>query len=162
MDPLCSPQHRSERLIISGRVVLAAFFLLAVWLDPSEPAEYAQLAYLLLAVYLGYAMLLIPLAWTIYVFPNRLGVVTHVVDLIAFTLFMYFTEGPTSPFFLYFVFALLCAALRWQWRGTLWTTFATLTIFIGMGARIPSTFYTIQLLNSTASSCVVYSPCRSL
>ncbi len=133
MDPVYSPQNRAERLIVLGRVVLAAFSLLAIGLDPSEPAKYAHTAYTLLAGYLGYAALLIPLAWRARLSLRRFGVVTHSVDLAAFTLFMYFTEGPTSPFFLYFVFSLLCGTLRWQWRGTLWTAAATLAIFIGMG-----------------------------
>ena len=38
-----------------------------------------------------------------------------------------------SPFFLYFMFSLLCATLRWQWQGVLWTSVAALAIFVGLG-----------------------------
>lgn len=128
-----SPTSRQERLIGAGRIVLAASSLLAVWLDPSEPAKYAQTAYGLLAAYLAYAAVValavtrsggVPRGW-------RLG--THAVDLVFFSLFIYFTAGPSSPFIAYFVFALVCATVRWQWRGTLWTAVASLVAFVGAG-----------------------------
>ena len=46
---------------------------------------------------------------------------------------MCFTEGSRSPFFVYFLFSILCATLRWQWRGTLWTAVGGLAAFIGLG-----------------------------
>jgi hypothetical protein len=38
-----------------------------------------------------------------------------------------------SPFFMYFIFSLICATLRWQWRGIFWTAGAALVAFVGMG-----------------------------
>jgi hypothetical protein len=37
------------------------------------------------------------------------------------------------PFFVYFVFSMVCATLRWRWQETLWTAMAALTMFIGIG-----------------------------
>jgi signal transduction histidine kinase len=136
MDLPYSPRNRTERLIVIGRVVLAAFFLLAIWLDPTTPARYTQTTYTLLIVYLGYALLLVPLAWRPGASLDRLGLITHLIDLPTFVLLMYLTEGPTSPFFVYFVFALLAAALRWQWWGTLWTALVVQTVFIAMGVFV--------------------------
>ncbi|HEV8676340.1 MAG TPA: sensor histidine kinase [Methylomirabilota bacterium] len=129
-----SPQSHAERLIVTGRVVLAAFSFVALWLDPSEPARHAATAYALVALYVCYALLLALLVWRAAAPSGRLRLATHAADLAIFSLFMYFTEGPNSPFFLFFVFALVCAALRWQWRGTLWTAAAALAAFIAMGA----------------------------
>src|SRR5438128_2514561 len=56
------PGIRAERLIASGRVVLAAFSLLAVWLDPPTPAKYVEITNLLLAGYATYAVGLAVLA----------------------------------------------------------------------------------------------------
>src|SRR5262245_47135169 len=56
MDLSFSFSGRTERLIAVGRVVLASFSLLAIWLDPSEPAKYATLAYSLLVGYVVYAL----------------------------------------------------------------------------------------------------------
>lgn len=133
VDSPYSPRSRAERLIAAGRVVLASFSLLAIWLDPSEPSKYANTAYALLAVYVAYALLIALRVWRSDAALSRLGLATHIFDLAAFSLFMYFTEGPTSPFFVYFVFSLVCATLRWRWRGTLWTAVAALATFIGLG-----------------------------
>lgn len=127
------PTSRQERLIGAGRVVLAASSLLAVWLDPSEPAKYAQIAYGLLVAYLVYAALVALAVARAQAVPTGWRLATHVVDLLFFSLFIYFTAGPASPFTAYFVFALVCATLRWQWRGTLWTAIACLVTFLGAG-----------------------------
>src|SRR6266850_1315838 len=50
------PHIRAERLIASGRVVLGAFSLLAVWFDPPTPAKYVEITNLLLAGYVTYAV----------------------------------------------------------------------------------------------------------
>jgi len=128
-----APRIRAERLIASGRVVLAAFSLLAVWLDPSTPAQHAQTTYFLLLGYVGYALLVALVVWLTHVPLVRLGFVTHVLDLLLFSVLTYLTEGPTSPFFTYFMFSIVSATLRWQWRGALWTAAAALLTLIGVG-----------------------------
>jgi len=128
-----SPRSRAERLIGVGRVVLAASSLVALWRDPSEPAKYATIAYALLAAYLVYALVLAALAWRAISLTPPFGLVTHAFDLAFFSAFMYFTSGTASPFIAYFVFALVCATLRWQWRGTLWTAVVSLGAYFTMG-----------------------------
>lgn len=124
---------RAERLIAGGRVALAASSLFAVWLDPTEPAKYAEIAYALLAAYLVYAVVAALLAWRTPAPAPRRGLVTHLVDLAFFGTFVYFTAGPASPFNAYFVFSLVCASLRWHWRGTLWTVAAAALVLLGVG-----------------------------
>jgi DNA-binding NarL/FixJ family response regulator len=63
IESLYSPQSRAERLIAAGRVVLAVSSLFAVWLDPAEPAKYADVAYSLLAAYVVYAAAIAFLVW---------------------------------------------------------------------------------------------------
>ena len=50
-----------------------------------------------------------------------------------------YTSGPASPFFAYFVFALVCAAMRWSWRGTMWTAGCALAAFLGVGFYFAAT-----------------------
>jgi signal transduction histidine kinase len=133
MEPLYSPQSRAERLIAGGRVVLAASSLFAVWLDPSEPSKFAGIAYSLLVSYVVYALLIAALVWRSDAPSNRQRLITHCFDLVFFSLFIYFTAGPASPFTAYFVFSLVCATLRWQLRGTLWTAVASLAAYLGVG-----------------------------
>ncbi|HEX9730984.1 MAG TPA: sensor histidine kinase [Thermoanaerobaculia bacterium] len=128
-----SPRQRAERLIAGGRVALAASAFFAVWLDPSEPAKYAAVAYGLLAAYNVYSALIALVAWRRGRLPRRQGLVTHVFDLAFFSSFIFFTAGPSSPFNAYFVFSLVCATLRWRQRGTLWTALAALAAYLVFG-----------------------------
>lgn len=132
IEPL-PPQSRAERLIAAGRVVLAASSLFAVWLEPSEPARHAGVAYSLLVAYLAYAITVAVFSWQPEPPGERTRLLTHVFDLVFFSLFGYFTTGPASPFTIYFVFSLVCATVRWQWRGTLWTAIAAIVAFVGVG-----------------------------
>jgi signal transduction histidine kinase len=133
MEPLYSPQSRAERLIAGGRVVLAVSSLFAIWLEPSEPSNYANIAYSLLAAYVVYAAVIALLVSRSDAPSNRQRLVTHCFDLIFFSLFIYFTSGPASPWTAYFVFSLVCATLRWQWKGTLWTALVSIAVFMVLG-----------------------------
>ena len=99
-----SRQARVERVIATGRLVLAGFFLVAIWLDPFEPSRHAEFTYVILASYLGYATILAALTWRQYTPQGRAQVVAHAVDMMVFAIVIFFTEGPTSPFFVYFIF----------------------------------------------------------
>ncbi|MGH7342647.1 MAG: hypothetical protein ACREKH_19350, partial [Candidatus Rokuibacteriota bacterium] len=50
-------------------------------------------------------------------------------DLAAFSWLMVVTNGATSPFFVSLIFLLVCATIRWQVRGTLWTAAGTTAAF---------------------------------
>jgi signal transduction histidine kinase len=78
--------------------------------------------------------------WRQYLPGRRTQIVSHVLDLVIFAAIMFFTEGPTSPFFVYFVFLLICGTLRWQWRGTLWSAVAALAVVVSLA------FYPTRLL----------------
>ncbi len=73
------------------------------------------------------------LVWKAPVPPKHLGLATHAFDLAMFGVVVSFTRGPVSPFFMFFVFALVSAALRWQWRGISWTAGAALATLLGSG-----------------------------
>jgi signal transduction histidine kinase len=140
MEHWPAPPRRAERIIALARAFLAAATLLAIWLDPVEPAKLAPLTYTLLAGYVGYALLVLALVSRPAAPVAVLAPWTHALDLILISILLYLTDAPTSPFFVYFVFALLAAALRWQWQGVLVTGAVTLGIFLtlGLGAPLPS------------------------
>lgn len=122
--------HRTERVITSGRFLLAVFLLIALEVDPVDPARYAHVLERLAMVYLAYAGVIALLAWTRRTTPRYLPLITHVADLVLFSVVMYLTEGPTSPFFIYFIFATVCGALRWHGRGALLTGAAALAAYV--------------------------------
>jgi len=139
MDTHYSPQIRAERLIAAGRTVLAVSSLFGVWLDPTEPGKHARVAYSLLVAYVVYSALLALRAWRTRDPGGRERVVTHVIDLAFFSLFVYFTAGPASPFTTYFVFSMVCATLRWRWRGVLWTAAASIAAYLFIAFFIAGT-----------------------
>ncbi len=126
------PHRRVERLIATGRIVLSAFFLLAVWLDPTEPSRYARATCGILAGYLVYSIVTGIVVWRRDTVRSQLQIFSHAADLLVFAVLMFLSEGPTSPFFVYFVFLLVCATLRWQRTGTLWTALISLAFVIAL------------------------------
>lgn len=115
--------------------MLAATALFAVWLDPAEPAVFADETYALYWVYLLYSGILA--AWTFAADSGeRFRVAVHVVDIVAFSVFQYLTLGPSSPFFVYFVFSMFCGAIRWGWRGTLFTGAAAMAAYLAISFSI--------------------------
>src|SRR5215471_14433758 len=133
-SPLSS-RVQIERVIAGGRVALAAASLFGIWWDPAEPAAAVAITYALTGVYLAYALGLLGLVWAHHP-GGRLPIVTHVGDIVFVSVLQYLTLGPSSPFFLYFVFSIFCAALRWNWKGILLTAGATLASYLLMTAWI--------------------------
>src|SRR5207244_3393555 len=64
--------------------------------------------------------------------------------IVLFSVFQYLTLGPSSPFFVYFIFSLFCGTLRWQWRGTIGTALVVLPLFVIMGASMSRAFGAAQ------------------
>jgi signal transduction histidine kinase len=119
--PSYSPTTRAEHLIAAGRAVLAVVSFLAIWLDPGELSHNVDVAYKLLAGYGLYALTVWFWLARVAVVPRGVSLGTHAVDLLFFASFQHFTVASSSPFFVYFLFALVAATMRWQLRGVLWT-----------------------------------------
>ena len=134
IQPEYTPHARAERLIAGGRLVLASFSLIAIYLEPSTPAKYQHATYSLLVVYTIYAAAVFAYTWRSAVPSGRWRLISHAADLVLFSIFISLTEGPASPFFLYFVFSLFCATLRFAWRGILFTGAAAVAIYALMAA----------------------------
>ena len=135
--PDYTPHARAERLIATGRFVLAFSSLVAIYLEPSTPARFQRATYGLLLVYTIYALIAALVAWRSPVPRARWRLFSHALDLVLFSVFVYLTEGPASPFFLYFVFSLFCATLRFSARGILATGVAAMGIY-GVMALVAS------------------------
>jgi hypothetical protein len=126
-------RRRSGRVIGLGRLVLATSFLFAIWVDPSQPTRYPDVAYGLLALYVTWAAALLGLTWWNWWLDFRSATTAHVVDIIVFGCVVYLTEGYTSPFYTFFAFILLSSAIRWSWRETAATATLVLLVFAGAG-----------------------------
>jgi signal transduction histidine kinase len=138
-----SSRMQAERTIAAGRVALALSSLFAVWLDPAEPARFAQVSYELHFAYVAYSVLLAVGTWR-WEGGTRLPIVTHVIDIIASSAFQYLTLGPSSPFFMYFLFSMFCGAIRWGPKGTLITGGVVIVSYAIMTASAAENLYPSQ------------------
>jgi len=127
-------QHRSGRVIALGRLVLASVFLIAIWLDPTQPIQFPGIAYTLLIAYVVWSVAVLVLTWSSWWLQFRLAATVHLIDVASFAVLVFFTEGYTSPFYTFFVFLILSAAIRWGWRETALTAVAVLILFLAAGA----------------------------
>lgn len=121
-------------MIALGRVMLAALFLISIWLDQSQPTQAPERTYALLLFYVLYALGIAALTWRNWWLDARLAAPAHIIDMAVFTAIVFSTNGYTSPFFLFFVLPLLSAAIRWGWRETALT--ATLLVLLYLSAGL--------------------------
>ena len=129
-------QLYSGRVIALGRLLLAMLFMAAIGIDISQPALAPIQTYVLLVGYQAFAALIVLLTWNNWWLDAKVAGPVHAADMIMFTVLVYLTEGYTSPFFIFSVFVLLSAAIRWGWRETTLTAIlvAILYLFAGIVA----------------------------
>jgi signal transduction histidine kinase len=126
-------KHRSGRVIALGRALLAALFLFAIWIDPNEPAQNATVTYTLLGLYVAVAIAVVAAIWNDWWLDAKLAAPMHFIDMVAYALLVYATDGYTSPFFLFFVFIVISAAIRWGFRETALTVVAVVLLYLAAG-----------------------------
>lgn len=125
----------TARLINVSRAALAVVAVVAMYLDPTQPLRFADVAYDVLAVYLAFALLVLILDVAGREVP-ALNVGLHLVDLGVCSIVLYFTEGPSSPFFVFFTFVLLAATMRWDWPGVSATAILLILLFVAISIAI--------------------------
>jgi hypothetical protein len=123
--------ERLERVLAVGRAFLTVSGFVAIYLDPTEPARLREVTY---GVLLGYALYSVGVLAYVHHRSTRLtprhGQVLHGLDILWTSALTFVSEGPVSPFFLFFLFVLLAAAYRWGFRGTVGTAVITVTVFL--------------------------------
>ena len=106
-------RRKLGQVIALSRLVLASIFLLAIYLDPSQPTAAPTGTFLVLGLYVAIALGLLVSTWRNWWFDHRLARPAHWLDLMVFAVVVFSTEGYTSPFFTFSLFLLLSAAIRW-------------------------------------------------
>ena len=120
----------SGRVIALGRLLLASLFLAAIWADTTQPAQFPLQAYILLVSYAALAAVLALFAWTNWWLDAQLAGPAHALDILLFTMVVFLTPGDTSPYFIFCIFVLLSAAIRWGWRATALTAVLLTLLYI--------------------------------
>ncbi|KPF77856.1 hypothetical protein IP88_05215 [alpha proteobacterium AAP81b] len=122
--------NRADRVSGLGRATLGGLALLATLGDPPMPAASAQLVGTILAGYTLFALAFAAWMWWRPLAAPAVGAWPHAIDLGVIAALIYLTTGAASPFFSFYIFAILAATLKWNWRGALWTTGAVALMFV--------------------------------
>ncbi len=121
---------RLERVLAIGRAFLTVSGLLAIYLDPTEPARLAELTYAILFAYALYSVIVLAFVHRATRLAPKDGEVLHGIDILWTAALTFVSSGPVSPFFLFFLFVELEAAYRWGFRETVATAVLTVTLFL--------------------------------
>jgi signal transduction histidine kinase len=134
---------RLERVIATARAFLATSALFAIYVDPSRPLRYAPVAYAVIAGYLLYSLVV---WWLVGHRPNwfRYGLAIHAVDVLIPAIFTLYTQGPNSPFFIFFVFVTATAAVRWGFPETVLTGIFVLVLMFVQAAILSSSVLDVE------------------
>ena len=132
-------QHPSGRVIALGRLLLATLFLVSISVDVSQPAQAPASTYALLGAYVAFAAGIVALTRRNWWLDAKLAGPVHAIDIILFALLVLLTDGYTSPFFTFFMFLLLSAAIRWGWQSTALTAILLTLLYLVLGLlAVPS------------------------
>jgi len=119
---------RLEWLIATARVVIASSGFITFAFSPFSPAGYDALD-AALGCYVIYSLVVLGMVWAPARFAMGWDVAVHVFDLVAFSVLLLMTAGESSPFYVYFIFLVVCGTLRWQWWGALWTAIVAVAVY---------------------------------
>lgn len=120
------------KIIAWSRFLLAGIALLAIYIDPAQPTRYGAVTYAVLVAYVLYSALR---AWAPddWLGGDAGALVRHAVDVAVFAVLVHLTDGPTSPLFVFFTFAIIAGAMRWGWEGAVGTTAVLVVVFATTG-----------------------------
>jgi signal transduction histidine kinase len=120
-----------ERVLAIARMMLSISALAALYLTSADAFPAPDLLYGLLLVYSAHAVGLWVLLWRWSELPAGFAWTVQATDILWPCLISVFTNGPETPFFLFFIFALLAAAFRWGMREVLLTVTVAIGTLVG-------------------------------
>jgi signal transduction histidine kinase len=133
-----------ERNIARCRIVLSVVGIMAVYLDPTPPAFSTRTpvahgpfsidpsAFAVMVSHLAYSLTLyIALAYPL-ASPRRLQAIATWGDVLFGPAIALFTEGTTSPFYAFFVFAVLAVGFRGGFRHTMLVTAVSVSLYLSL------------------------------
>lgn len=116
--------------------MLATLFLLAIWIDASQPTHDPVTTFAVLGAYVLFAAAMLVATWSNWWLDAKLAGPAHAGDIALFALLVLLTEGYTSPFFTFFIFLLLSAAIRWGWHATALTAMLLTLLYLIVGLLV--------------------------
>lgn len=133
-----------EEHIARCRVILSVVALVAVYIDPTAPyvASWLRISsgrftldpwvFAVMGVHLTYSLFVYAAAVRSWFRPGRLATWSVGLDVLAGGAVALVTEGATSPFSAFFVFAVVVAGFRSGLRQAMWVTAASVVLYVGI------------------------------
>jgi signal transduction histidine kinase len=90
--------------------------------------------------------------------PEQVFALTPALDIIFATAIAFFTEGPTSPSYVFFTFAIIAVGCRTGLRATLWVTFVSVALYLLLIALSPQgakSLYMMRPAYLAITGCVI-------
>ena len=121
----------SARVVALARLGLAGIFFLGTWAEPQPNA--APIVMPVLIGFLIFSTIIAFVTWNNWWVDARIALTTHAIDICYFIAIVGSPQGYSSPYFLFFVFLLLSAAVRWTWRETAATAGVVVVLYVFAG-----------------------------
>jgi signal transduction histidine kinase len=124
------PPVQLERVLAVGRAFLTVSGFVAIYLDPTEPTRLRAITYSVLLAYAVYSLAVLAFVHGAVRLTPAHGRLLHGLDIFWTSALTFVSEGPVSPFFLFFLFVVLAAAYRGGFRETLGTAVIIVAVFL--------------------------------
>lgn len=121
---------RSERAIAISRVLLSISAFAIILFDPRTPMYSARAIYIVLGAYIIYSSVLLWLFSYRGLDSQTTSKPILVADVAWYTVIVPLSEGSTSPFFLFYLFAICSAAIRWGVRTTVRVAISSAALYL--------------------------------
>jgi signal transduction histidine kinase len=124
------PAARLEYVLAVARAFLTITAFIAIYLDPTEPQRLALVTYAVLIGYATFSIIVLMLVRRASAVRKSHILLLHSFDVIWVGVLTFVSDGPISPFYLFFLFVALSAAYRWGLRETIATVIVTVALFL--------------------------------
>ncbi|HEY9578970.1 MAG TPA: histidine kinase [Rhizorhapis sp.] len=124
----CDP----EWLIGVGRLVTSLFAVVAMHLDPTQPAAFRHESKVIIGLYVAFSLLMVlfPLRRPL---DSKIHLAVHSVDIAVLGCLAVLTDELASPFFSFLPFVLLVTTMRWGLGGAILGAVVLETVLFAVG-----------------------------
>ena len=134
--------------VARARIALSIVALISIYIDPTTGQGIFTIdrhALATLALHFAYGVTAYSLIRR-RVSPEQVFALTTALDIIFATAVAFFTEGPTSPSYVFFTFAIIAVGCRSGLRATLWVTFASVLLYLLLIALSPQGVQSLYMM----------------
>jgi signal transduction histidine kinase len=146
--------------VARARIALSIVALISIYIDPTTGQGIFSIdryALTTLALHFAYGLTAYGLIRR-RVSPEQVFALTTTLDILFATAIAFFTEGPTSPSYVFFTFAIIAVGCRTGLRATLWVTFVSVALYLMLIALSPQgvkSLYMMRPAYLAITGCVI-------